>query len=96
MTTQQNLRKDLTPAEREQAERIGRIEFKSAGAKRTPEQKERAKATRLARKVAKFERHRAEFARMVEMKLKFRSRPSAPSLPAITSLADFAASPHSA
>ena len=30
------LRADLTPQERERAERIGRIEFKSAGATRKP------------------------------------------------------------
>jgi hypothetical protein len=32
--TKPKLRDDLTPGQREQAERIGRIEFKSAGATR--------------------------------------------------------------
>ena len=95
--TTQTLRNDLTPEQREQAEKIGRIEFKSAGAVRktplnrrtvhgetnmtkrtkTPEQKARDKANRLARKVAKFERQRAQFARMVEMKSRFNAGRSA-------------------
>jgi hypothetical protein len=36
-TTKRKLRDDLTPAEQEKAERVGSIEFKSAGATRKRE-----------------------------------------------------------